>query len=235
MEWKEQWAIIYQGVLSLCKERHVSLLFVLMSTQCCSCDLQDTHVAFSAPLSTLMSIRDSAHLTLPAHARRLRPKSSSSSSNVLCVKISAPSDLRQRTFSNESSLSVSFAHVSSSYPSSTGSQGAWWKRGSRDVSSALSLGLASGASVIVGSWSGAGLADVWPNFARRGRWIVLDDANCEGPPRERWGYCCVAGDCACAGRGHVRYLKIIRRLRPLITYTREIALFLKTRTLLKGG
>ncbi|KAI0752420.1 hypothetical protein C8Q80DRAFT_1266976 [Daedaleopsis nitida] len=171
VEWKERWAIIHQGVFSLCKERH------------------DTHAAFSAPLSSLMSIRDSAHFTLPAHARRLRHKSSSASSNVVCVKFSASPGPRQRTFSNES-LSVTFdrrsPHAPSAYSSFSSSQGAWWKRGSRDVSSALSLGLTSSASVIVGSGSGAGLVDVWDTFARRGSRTGLDDANGEGPQREKW-------------------------------------------------
>lgn len=48
------------------------------------------------------------------------------------------------------------------------------------MSSALSLGLTSSASVLVGSGSGTGLAEVWDAFARRGSRGGLDD--CEGEP-----------------------------------------------------
>ncbi|RPD60543.1 hypothetical protein L226DRAFT_484721 [Lentinus tigrinus ALCF2SS1-7] len=172
VEWKERWAIIHQGVLSLCKERH------------------DTHAAFSAPLSALLSIRDSAHFTLPLHARRLRQKSSSPpASNVVCLKFASPSSERQRTFSNES-MSVSFErrtsdpHASSFAPSGSGSQGAWWRRGSRDVSTTLTMGLASSASILVGSGN---VMDAWDSFARRGSRTGLDDSDEEGTPAKEKG------------------------------------------------
>ncbi|KAI0703898.1 hypothetical protein C8T65DRAFT_654569 [Cerioporus squamosus] len=172
VEWKERWAIIHQGVFSLCKERH------------------DTHSAFSAPISSLLSIRDSAHFALPLHSRRLRQKSSSPpASNVVCLKFSSSSSPRQRTFSNES-LSVSFERrtsdpqASSSAPSGSGAQSAWWRRGSRDVSSTLTLGLASSASILVGSGS---MVDAWDSFARRGSRGGLDDSEGESIPAKEKG------------------------------------------------
>ncbi|KAI1787041.1 hypothetical protein LXA43DRAFT_951657 [Ganoderma leucocontextum] len=178
VEWKERWAIIHQGVFSLCKERH------------------DTHVAFSSPLSSMLSIRDSAHFSLPLHTSRLRRKSSvtPTGSNVVCVKFRT-SRRQGRPFSNESvtfdscpqdrrdpstpSLNISTTISAGTLPvsasgSSSGGQGAWWRKGSRDVSGALMTSGASGTP-LVGSTSSA--------FVRRGSAAGLDDSEGESGAR----------------------------------------------------
>ncbi|TBU25784.1 hypothetical protein BD311DRAFT_484962 [Dichomitus squalens] len=186
VEWKERWAIIHQGVFSLCKERH------------------DTHAAFSSPLSSMLSIRDSAHFKIPLHTSRIpgRYKSSISpaSSNIVCVKFGTGRTPRQRTFSNESSVTFdqppsgpSFTSTSisaSAGPGSGGGQGSWWRRGSRDVSTTLSLGLTSSASALVGSAfvgsSSNGISEVWDSLARRGSRAGIDESEGEpGSSREK--------------------------------------------------
>ncbi|KAH9846722.1 hypothetical protein C2E23DRAFT_566456 [Lenzites betulinus] len=157
LEWKERWAVIHQGVFSLCKERH------------------DTHAAFSAPLSSMLAIRDSTQFDLPLRSsRRTRSIPTASASDIVCVKFTDPAPpRRQRTMSNESYAT----HYDPAPQESTSppTQGAWWRRGSRDVSTTLSSSLASSASALMGSPSGAGLAEMWDALARRGSRTGLDD------------------------------------------------------------
>ncbi|OJT03628.1 hypothetical protein TRAPUB_5656 [Trametes pubescens] len=167
LEWKERWAVVHQGIFSLCKERH------------------DTHAAFSAPLSTMLAIRDSTHFDLPLRSsRRTRslptPGLSSSGPDVICVKFldASTTPPRQRTMSHDS-LSVPFER-NSSEASSPPTQNAWWRRGARDPSMTLSSSLASSASALMGSPSGSGLAEMWDALARRGSRSGLDDSECEG-------------------------------------------------------
>ncbi|KAI0761384.1 hypothetical protein BD413DRAFT_245799 [Trametes elegans] len=65
LEWKARWAIVHQGVFSLCKERH------------------DSHAAFAAPLASMMCIRDGTQFELPTRSSRRTPSGASPpSSNV---------------------------------------------------------------------------------------------------------------------------------------------------------
>ena len=137
------------------------------------------------PLSALQSIRDSSQLNLPLHGRRLRQKSSSSPSNIISLKFKGASRTRNGKTAEDPSTSIFERQASDNYASPTPSppnsaQGGWWRRGSRDVSASLSMGLTSSASVLVGAGNGAGFAEVWDAFARRGSRAGTEDSDEEG-------------------------------------------------------
>ncbi|KAI0649701.1 hypothetical protein C8Q79DRAFT_342317 [Trametes meyenii] len=165
LEWKERWAVIHHGIFSLCKERH------------------DAHPGFSAPLSSVLSIKDGSHIDLPLRTSRrtrslpVQQVALSSESDVVCVKfVDAAPVQRERAMSNESlpiPLDGQFSEMSSP------THNAWWKRGSRDAAGSLSTSLASSASALIGSPGGAGLADMWDSFTRRGSRSGLDDSDGE--------------------------------------------------------
>ncbi|OSC99285.1 hypothetical protein PYCCODRAFT_854767 [Trametes coccinea BRFM310] len=163
LEWKERWAIVHQGVLSLCKERH------------------DSHTTSSSPLSSMLCIKDGSQLSVPLRSsRRTGSQASTNVSNlpseVICLKFADVSP-RQRTMSSDSHTPFD------RNPSDTEGAvppGAWWRRGGRDTQGSLSSSLASSASALIGSPSGAGLADMWDVLARRGSRTGLEDMQDEG-------------------------------------------------------
>ncbi|KAI0356823.1 hypothetical protein OH77DRAFT_1423044 [Trametes cingulata] len=165
LEWKERWAIVHQGIFSLCKERH------------------DTHAAFQAPLSSMLSIQDGSNFDLPSRSSRrtrslpTRQLSASSASDLVCIKF-LPEVPRRRTMSHDS-LSPPYDRFSSDV-SSPPAQSPWWRRGSRDASATVSSSLASSASALMGSPSGSGLAEMWDALARRGSRSGLDELEDEG-------------------------------------------------------
>ncbi|KAH9934466.1 uncharacterized protein BXZ73DRAFT_100658 [Epithele typhae] len=176
LEWKERWAVIHQGLFSLCKDRH------------------DRSPAFCAPLSSLESIRDNTTFSIPHHARRHRHKmSKSASTNVLSLKFKAASRGRHRLFSDDVSGFISERRSSEPQvtpltpthsPTLSAGQGGWWRRGSRDVTAALSLGLTSSASVLVGAGNGTSFADAWDSIARRGGRAGTDEQEGSGHRKE---------------------------------------------------
>ncbi|KAI8996647.1 hypothetical protein BD414DRAFT_208836 [Trametes punicea] len=163
LEWKERWAIIHQGVLFLCKDRH------------------DSYATFSAPLSSLVCIKDGSHFSLPLRSSRLHPSpalsqklTTSPASDIICLKF-VDAHSRQRTM-NDTLASPEWHLPEVDGPSSPGT---WWRRGGREGHGSLSSSLASSASALIGSPSGSGLAEMWDSLARRGSRSGLEDLQCE--------------------------------------------------------
>ncbi|KAI0325817.1 hypothetical protein GY45DRAFT_1329746 [Cubamyces sp. BRFM 1775] len=190
LEWKERWAVIHQGVFSLCKERH------------------DHHSAYTAPLSSMLCIKDGSHLDLPSRSSRrtrslpAQKLSPSPASEIVCLKFADPGP-RQRTMSSESYLTYERPIQDADCPPPSG---AWWRRG-RDTHGSLSSSLASSASALIGSPSGTGLADMWDALARRGSRSGLEDL--DGDENAVWIVLDMLSSAACS---HI--LRVLHREGP---------------------